>query len=539
MKYRMGRAKYPRLFTPLTVRGVSFKNRVLAAPVPLNGPLTPQRLEEFEGRARGGFAAVGVEVQDAPEDLARLAEAVQDHGAVPFVQLETGPERTPEQWGELAGACVAQGFRMVSLRENPGGEDQTEVCRALRLACGEGTVIQYCLCVRDEEDPALAAARVQAEADLVCVEAGNAAPDAVLTLVEAVKRTVSLPVCIRGCLVEPGEIEAAIRAGTCDFAALEGGQFADPDFVRKILLGREDEIAPCLGCARCGALEDGRCPVRPQSGQELRWRWAPRPSGKRRVMVVGGGPAGLYAAATAAERGHDVILVESCRQPGGLLWYTSVDWSKTALRRFRDSLIVRCTRLGVKFQLGTTATLDFLTQMRPDVLICAVGSVPVRPGIPGIELAHHVLYCYDKPKQVGQRVVIIGGGLAGCECALWLAGTGRQVQILEAGEELARGTDQAHRQALLDKLRKSVAWDCAAQVVQVVPDGVRYVDCVGLERTAPADCVLYAVGQQPNSQAVEQLQAACDWTLPVGGCAGAQDVGQAVRQGFCAAMDVL
>jgi len=532
--------KYPHLFTPLTVRGVVFKNRVLAAPVPLGGPLTPQRLDGYENLARGGFAAVGVDAGDALGELDGLAGAVRDHGAAACAALRAGPERTAEQWGELAGRYAAQGFQMVRLSLD-GDCDPAQVCREVRRACGDAVALAICLRAPQEgEDAAPAlelAGAVREDADLICVE--GAAPEAVLALAEAARKAASLPVGAQWDFAGPAEAEVALASGKCDFAVLAGGHLADPDFVRKTLLGREDEITPCLGCARCGALEGGLCPVRPQCGQELRWRMAPRPTGKRRVMVAGAGPAGLYAAATAAERGHDVILVEGCRQPGGLLWFTSVDGNKTRLRRFRDSLIARCTRLGVKFQLGTTLTAGYLSQMRPDALICAVGSAPARPGIPGIERAHHVLYGYDKPGQVGQRVVIIGGGLAGCESALWLAGTGRQVLILERGGELARGADTASRQVLLEKLRQTVAWDCAVQTLEITPDGVRYVDGGGEERFAPAGSVLYAVGQLPNERTVEELRGACGWVVPVGGCAGAGSVGQAVRQGFCAAMDIL
>lgn len=536
----MGRAKYPRLFAPLRVGSVRFKNRVLTAPVPLSSPLDPQRLEGFESRARGGYGGVSVAAWDASEDLAPLAEAVRDHGALACVLLSAGPGESLEQWAALAGARAAQGFQVVGVADD-GGADMAAVCREVRRACGPEVVVQYCLReAQPGEDAGFFEARVQAaadEADLICVEAEGT--EAALALAEAVKSSVSLPVGAMGNFTDPDEIEMALGAGKCDFVMVTGEQLAEPDFMRKLLQGMEDEIVPCLSCARCGALEGGHCPVRPQSGQELRWRCASRPGGKRRVMVAGAGPAGLYAAATAAERGHDVILVESCRQPGGLLWYTSVDGSKRALRRFRDGLIARCTRLGVKFQLGTTVSAGYLAQMRPDALICAVGGAPARPDVPGVERAHHVLYGYDKPEQVGRRVVIIGGGLAGCESALWLAGQGRQVLLLEMDGELAPGASREQRAALLDRLRQRVAWDCAVRVEEVSEEGVRFVDSGGEVRSVPADCVLYAVGQRPCEQVVEQLREGCDWMVPVGGCAGARDVGQAVRQGFCAAMDIL
>jgi NADPH-dependent 2,4-dienoyl-CoA reductase/sulfur reductase-like enzyme len=347
----------------------------------------------------------------------------------------------------------------------------------------------------------------------------------------------------------PDQIEDALASGKCDFVAMGRQQFADPDFVNKTLQGREDEIAPCLRCSCFNPLasdpekrpipELWHCAVNPWAGRELRWRNAPRPTGKRRVMVIGGGPAGLYAAATAAQRGHDVILVEACKQLGGLLWFTDVDAHKESLRRFRDCLIARCRRLGVKFQLGTTATKAYIAQMQPDAVICAVGSSPAKPDIPGIEYAHHALFCYDRPNDVGGRVVMIGGGLIGCETGYWLSGTGHQVHVLELRDGLALDANDSHRRALLPRMEKTMTWDCNATVTEITPTGVKFQDRDGQERFVEADTVLYAVGQRPNTQAADALRGACDWFVPVGDCVQARQVKQATYEGFCAAMDIL
>jgi pyruvate/2-oxoglutarate dehydrogenase complex dihydrolipoamide dehydrogenase (E3) component len=256
-------------------------------------------------------------------------------------------------------------------------------------------------------------------------------------------------------------------------------------------------------------------------------------------MVIGGGPAGLYAAATAAERGHDVILVEACKKLGGLLWFTDVDGHKESLRRFRECLIARCQRLGVKFQLGTTATKEYIGRMAPDAVICAVGSSPAKPNIPGIEYAHHALFCYDRPGDVGRRVVMIGGGLIGCETGYWLADTGHQVHVLELRDGLALDANDSHRRALLPRMEQTMKWDCSATVTEILPNGVKFLDKDGQEQFVEADTVLYAVGQRANSQQVDELRGVCDWFVPVGDCVRARQVKQATYEGFCAAMDIL
>ena len=193
----------------------------------------------------------------------------------------------------------------------------------------------------------------------------------------------------------------------------------------------------------------------------------------------------------------------------------------------------------MKFQLGTTADKAYIQNMRPDAVICAVGSSPAKPPIAGIEHAHHALFCYDKPEQVGKRVVMIGGGLIGCETGYWLADTGHQVHILEMREDVAMDANDSHRRALLPRMKKTMTWDCSVKVTEVTENGVKFLDSDGNEHFVEADTVLYAVGQRANTAAVDALRGACDWFVAVGDCVRARQVKQATYEGFCAAMDIL
>ncbi len=651
--------KYPHMFAPMTIKGVTFKNRVFASPITANrivdhGYPTPEGIDAYETKARGGFAEVtvtesfidheyawrhehGLDVWSNPmttfhmESIMTLTEAIKAHGAVASIQLNhvgamnhpdaipghknpIGPsafvredgvqveemtvemmEKTAAQWAEAAWNCKALGFNMVNLHGghgwllnqfiSPRFNHRTDefggsmanrarfpimVCKKIKEVCGDDFLIEYRMSGSERieggmtlEDGIEFAQIIQDYVDLIHVTSGvyqdhvntkafSSMFDAHgcnLDLAEAIKKHVHVPVVAVGGFNGPDQIEEAIASGKCDFVALGRQQFADPAFVNKTLQGREDEIAPCLRCSCFNPLAsdpDARpipelwhCAVNPWSGRELRWRNAPRPTGKRRVLVIGGGPAGLYAAATAAERGHDVILVEACKNLGGLLWFTDVDGHKESLRRYRDSLIARCRRLGVKFQLGTTATKEYIQQMHPDAVICAVGSSPARPPIPGIEKAHHALYCYDKPEAVGKKVIMIGGGLIGCETGYWLADTGHQVHVLEMREDLAMDALPSHRAALLPRMAKTMTWNCSVTVTEVTENGVKFTSQDGQEHFLEADTVLYAVGQRANSKTVEELKGACDWFVAVGDCVRARQVKQATYEGFCAAMDIL
>ena len=373
-----------------------------------------------------------------------------------------------------------------------------------------------------------------------------------LDLAEAIKKHVRIPVVAVGGFNGPDQIEDAIASGKCDFVALGRQQFADPEFVNKTLKGLEDTIAPCLRCSCFNPLAsdpDARpipelwhCAVNPWSGRELRWRSAPQPKGKRKVLVIGGGVSGMYAAITAAERGHDVTLVEKESKLGGLLWFTELDTDKESLLRYRDSLIARCKYAGVTIELNTAATKELIASMQPDAVICAVGSHPFVPPIPGIENAKHALYAYEDLEGIkGKKIVLIGGGAIGCESGYFFASEcGAQVEILEMRDAMCKDSNMSQRMALLPRMEKAgMISRCSVSVTEITPEGVKYTDKDGREQFSPADLVLYACGNRPNSDVVESLKGACDWFIVTGDAKQARMVKQATYEGFCAAMDIV
>ena len=329
-------------------------------------------------------------------------------------------------------------------------------------------------------------------------------------------------------------------------------QFADPAFVNKTLMGKEDTIAPCLRCSCFNPLasdpgarpipELWHCAVNPWGQRELRWRNAPRPTGKRKVVVVGGGVSGMYAAVTAAERGHDVTLIEKEDKLGGLLWFTEVDTDKESLLKFRDSLVARCKYAGVDIRLNTEATKEMLEEMKPDAVICAVGSHPFVPPIPGVENASHALEAYkDIEKIKGKKVVIIGGGAIGCESGYFFASEcGAKVQILEMRDEMAKDSFPSQRAALLPRMEKAgMILNCSVTTKEILPNGVKFLDKDGNEQFAEADIVYYCCGNRSNDDIVKSLEGCTPWFVTTGDAVKARTVKQATYEGFCAAMDIL
>lgn len=371
-----------------------------------------------------------------------------------------------------------------------------------------------------------------------------------LDLAAAIKAAVKVPVVAVGGFNDPAHIDSVLAQGLCDAVALGRQQFADPEFVNKARAGRADEIAPCLRCSCFNPLPpDPRarpsaipfmCTVNPRSGRELRLRWQPKPRAAKNVLVAGGGVSGLYAALTAAEHGHRVTLAEKGDRLGGLLWFTDIDLHKRDFARYRDSLVVRAERAGVRFAMNTEVTPDYIARVHPDAVICCVGSDPKVPSIAGIEHAHHALFAYSDFDRLGARVVMIGGGLTGSEIALYLAERGKQVHVLEMRGDLAIEGNDSHRRALLPRMKShtNLSWDLNVAVRQVRPDGVAFARDDGEEMFGAADSVLYAVGMRPRVEVVDALRTAADVFMPAGDCVKPRLILNATYEGMCAALDI-
>jgi 2,4-dienoyl-CoA reductase-like NADH-dependent reductase (Old Yellow Enzyme family)/NADPH-dependent 2,4-dienoyl-CoA reductase/sulfur reductase-like enzyme len=654
--------KYPHMFQPMTVNGVTFKNRVFCSPITTNrvienGYPTSEAIDVYETKARGGFATVtltesfidheyswrhehGLNVWEKPmttfhmESIMTLTEAIKAHGAVASIQLNhvgamnhpdaipghknpIGPsslvredgvqvegmtieqiDSTIETWAEAAWTCKSLGFEMVNLHgghgwllnqfisprfnfrtDEYGGSMENRARFAVRLCdrikevCGKDFLIEYRLSGSERieggmtiEDGIEFAKIIQDHVDLLHITSGVYSDHVNtkafssmfdkhgcnLDLAEAIKKNVHIPVVAVGGFNAPEQIEEAIASGKCDFVAMGRQQFADPAFVNKTLEGREDEIAPCLRCSCFNPLasdpdvrpipELWHCAVNPWGQRELRWRTAPTPNGKRKVLVVGGGASGMYAALTAAERGHAVVLCEKGDKLGGLLWFTEKDTHKESLLRFRDSLVARCKHNGVDIRLNTEVTREMIEEMKPDAVICAVGSHPFVPGIPGVENAKHALYAYDDLAALnGKKVVIIGGGAIGCESGYFFASEcGAKVQILEMRDEMCKDSNMSQRMALLPRMDKAgMILSCSVSTKEIKPNGVVYTDKDGNEQFAEADLVLYCCGNRSNDAIVESLRGVVPHFVVTGDAKRARTVKQATYEGFCAAMDIL
>jgi 2,4-dienoyl-CoA reductase-like NADH-dependent reductase (Old Yellow Enzyme family)/thioredoxin reductase len=363
-------------------------------------------------------------------------------------------------------------------------------------------------------------------------------------LAEAVKKAVKIPVVTVGGITDPVLMEGIISDGKADIIALARGLLADPDIPRKAQHGRDDEIVHCVRCFDCiGGMfltRTMKCAVNPIIGREYEFGFPAKSSERKKVLIVGGGPAGMQAAITAAERGHDVTLCEKSDSLGGALKFAREVFFKADIYRFMEYLVGRVGSLGIKVKLNAEVTPDFVEIERPDVLIAAVGADPIVPKIPGIDRAS-VIHATDVHKgtaKIGQKVIMIGGGLMGCETGLYLAKQGKDVTIIEMLEEIAVEGNIMHRRALMLELEKSVKLRPGLKCTKITDKGVMAADREGREALYEADTIITAVGMKPRTITVDSLRGMAPEFTAIGDCVKARRILQAVRTGYDAGMAV-
>ena len=365
-------------------------------------------------------------------------------------------------------------------------------------------------------------------------------------LAAAIRAKVNIPVAVVGAINSPELAEEIIASGKADLVALGRQTIADPYFAKKATEERPQEITPCVRCLNCmdiGASSglNLRCTVNPRAGRALYLpEEYPRAANPGKVVVVGGGPGGMKAAITARLRGHEVALFEKAGSLGGIIKFTDRDVFKGDLKRFKDHLIERCITLGVDIRLNTEATPEEVEAEGPRAVIVAVGSEPLMPRIPGIdgEKVIHALEAYEDIDKVGPKVVMIGGGLAGCETGIHLARLGREITIIEMTDTVATDCHSPHRIGLLEQMDKLVTVKTGMRCTKIEDGKVTCADAGGNEVCLTADTVIYALGMKPREDLASSFKDSALRFASVGDCSKAGKVLDAIHQGYYAALAV-
>lgn len=366
-----------------------------------------------------------------------------------------------------------------------------------------------------------------------------------IPLAAAVKKAVSVPVIATGRLnVELGE--EVLRHGTADFISFNRRLMADPELPNKLAEGKLEDIRPCTGCITCfDSNEHGnppQCQVNAAFGKEREYEIKPAVK-KKRVMVIGGGPAGMEAARVAALRKHEVILCESEHQLGGSVRLAAMvkGFKREDFLGLVRYLKNQVAKLGVEIRLGKEVNKSLVEEINPDVLIMAAGGIHDVPNLPGInkrnvitsKTLHHQLKGYMRiftPQiiraltnlwmPIGKRVVIMGGNIQGCQTAEFLIRRDRKVTIVDTSEEIGKGLLEAFvKPHLLDWLdKKGVIMLPGVKYEEITDEGLIVTTKDGKKHTIEADTIVTALPLLPNNELIRELEGVVPEIYAVGDC---------------------
>lgn len=356
-----------------------------------------------------------------------------------------------------------------------------------------------------------------------------------------VKKVVDVPVIAVGRLEVPELAERVIASGGADMVALGRGLLADAYWPVKVAEGRIEDIRPCIGCHE-GCLwqfmrgESLSCAVNPACGRENEYQLKKAETPKK-VIVIGGGVAGMETARVAATRGHDVVLYEKGKDLGGHLIEASVPDFKKDVGTLLDWYENEIEKLDIKVYTGIEVSPALVARENPDAIVVATGSSPIIPDIPGIN-KDSVITCTDLmlgKKRAGDKVVVIGGGMIGCETAVWLAEQGKQVTLVEMLPELMAGflsVPLMNRMMLTDLLALNKVNVLTSVNIRGITDEGLAVVINGEEKLIKADTFVIAAGLKPDDGLYQALKGQFSTVYMVGDCREPRNVMGAIWDGF-------
>jgi 2,4-dienoyl-CoA reductase-like NADH-dependent reductase (Old Yellow Enzyme family)/thioredoxin reductase len=361
-------------------------------------------------------------------------------------------------------------------------------------------------------------------------------------LAEGIKAAVNVPVAAVQRINDPILAEEILQQGRADLIALGRALISDPEFPNKAREGRVEEICTCIACLWCTHTLDDKnspvvCAVNAEVGREI-----PLDLGRvempKKILVIGGGPAGMEAARVAAIRGHEVHLYERSSQLGGQLLVASKPVGKQEIGELIRYLSAEINRLGVNVKTGVAASAAKIEKLAPDMVIMATGAIPDRPPIPGINQSNVVtaIEVLQGTKETGDKVAVLGAGQVGAETAELLAAQGKDITLVDILDEIATDAPTSVRALLLLSLKEhGVKTVNRAKIEEITPTGV-VVNRSGKEMVMAADTFVLALGSKPDRILESaQLRQTVMW---VGDSVRPRSILEAVHEGFVAGASV-
>ena len=355
-----------------------------------------------------------------------------------------------------------------------------------------------------------------------------------------IKKAVNVPVSAVGRIVDADMAARVIESGMADMVAMGRPLLADPDWGTKIAAGKACDIRRCISCNKgcTDAIQNRQflsCVLNAENGYENTRSIQPAAQ-KKKIAVLGGGPAGLEAARVAALRGHDVTLFEKTTSLGGQLNIACVPPRKEEMRRAAQDLIHAVCNAGVHLCMGQTRTAEQLKDAGFEAVINAVGAHSAAPRIPGIDSVNvaDAWKVLAGEQQVYGTVAVIGGGMVGCETAEYLAARGCKVSVIEMMDKIAAGESTTILPTLLENYKTyGVEQYPSHKVKEFRMDAVVCENKDGAEVTIPCDYIVLAMGARSNAFDAAALEAASIPVYSIGDAAGkAADISNAIRTGY-------
>jgi len=368
-------------------------------------------------------------------------------------------------------------------------------------------------------------------------------PGILLPAAAEVKKVVHVPVIVAGRLdAELGE--KALQEGQADFIAIGRRIYAEPEYVNKVTANKLDDINYCIGCMECIerlglSARGGVCVTNPATGREREYQIYPADK-KKKVVVVGSGPAGLKAAQIAALRGHQVILMEKSSRLGGKLNIAAVPPHKEDIIPWKEYLVRQMNKNGVQVVLNTTATAESIAGYHPDAVIVATGSDPAVPKLTGIENANAVTAedVLSGTANTGENVLVIGGGMVGCETAYFLAEQGKKVTVVEVLKEIAADVLPRVKRRLLDGLAKNKVTIITGAVCSTITKNSLYVAFDDKEQAVTFDTVVLAAGYKINDALFRQIEGKFSEVYCIGDAFQTRRILDATNEGYRIALSL-
>ena len=351
---------------------------------------------------------------------------------------------------------------------------------------------------------------------------------------------IKAPFFVQGKLNNPIDAEEVIASGTADIVGLGHQSIADPFWPIKAKHGRYEDIIHCIGCNECvytAAVNQPRtCALNPRTGFEGEIKPITADI-KRKLLVVGAGPAGMYAATVAANAGHDVMLWEKSDKLGGLLNAAGAPACKFDIRIYCEHLKAQLYKSDAKIRFCKEATVESIVDYNPDAVLIAAGCHNVKPPIPGIdgENVYDSVEALMTGLNVGKKAVVIGGGPVGCDLALDLHDKGKEVTIIEMLPRLLKNAKDAPNveKAILNLINKAgIKTEVGIKVTEILPDRVKGVKADGTEIEIECDSVYYAVGFKSDHSMAEELTRRGMTVVPLGDYIKPHKVIQAVHTAY-------